>query len=83
MPDNEPEQEVVFAAVMSCVESGPDYDGPNVFYSDGPAGSGKTFLYLKLLRKVRSTGRIAIAVAMSGIAAQLLEGGRTAHSRFK
>ena len=28
-------------------------------------------------------GEIALAVASSGIAAELLEGGRTAHSRFK
>ena len=29
------------------------------------------------------SGRIALAVAMSGIASLLLPGGRTAHSRFK
>jgi len=32
---------------------------------------------------VRAQGRVAIAVASSGIAALLLEGGRTTHSRFK
>ena len=55
----------------------------NVFYIDGPGGSGKTFLYTKLLRHVRAQGQIALAVSMSGIAALLLEGGRTAHSRFR
>ncbi len=36
-----------------------------------------------ILAKVRLDGKIAIAVASSGIAALLLDGGRTAHSRFK
>ena len=36
-----------------------------------------------LLSTVRGLGKIALAVASSGIAAELLEGGRTAHSRFK
>ncbi len=53
------------------------------FFIDGPAGTGKTFLYNILLANVRSHGDIAIAVASSGIAAQLISGGRTAHSRFK
>ena len=55
----------------------------------GRGGSGKTFLDQLLLDYVRSGGedraerRVAIAVASSGIAALLLEGGRTVHSRFK
>jgi hypothetical protein len=32
---------------------------------------------------VRADGNIALAIASSGIAALLLSGGRTAHSRFK
>ena len=54
-----------------------------LFFVDGPAGTGKTFLYNAILAKIRSEGKIALAVASSGIAAELLEGGRTAHSRFK
>jgi len=49
----------------------------------GPAGTGKTFLYSGLISHFRSTGRIVLCVASSGIAALLLDGGRTAHSRFK
>jgi hypothetical protein len=56
---------------------------PNVFFVDGIGGSGKTALYNVLLSTVRGRGRVAMAVASSGIAALLLEGGRTAHSRFK
>ena len=36
-----------------------------------------------LLSTVRGLGKIALAVASLGIAAELLEGGRAAHSRFK
>ncbi len=56
---------------------------PTVFFLDGSGGTGKTHVYGLLLAKVRSQRRIALAVASSGIAALLLEGGRTAHSRFK
>ena len=53
------------------------------FFIDGPRGTGKTFLYNTLLAKVRSQGRILLAMASSGITALLLTGGRTVHSRFK
>nr|XP_027082463.1 uncharacterized protein LOC113704790 [Coffea arabica] len=53
------------------------------FFIDGPGGTGKTFLYRSLLATLKSQGYIAIAVATSGIAASILPGGRTAHSRFK
>jgi len=36
-----------------------------------------------LLAKIRTDRKIALAVSSSGIAATLLEGGRTAHSTFK
>lgn len=54
----------------------------NVFFLDGLGGAGKTFTYNCLLNAVRADGKVAVAVASSGIAALLLEGGRTAHSRF-
>ena len=54
-----------------------------VFFVDGPGRTGKTYLYKALLAKIRSLGEIAIATATSGIAASIMPGGRTAHSRFK
>lgn len=54
-----------------------------VFFVDGPGGTGKTYLYRALLAKVRSIGHIAIATETPGIAASIMPGGRTAHSRFK
>ena len=53
------------------------------FFVDGPSGTGKTYLYKALLAKVRSMDIIAVATATSGIAASIMHGGRTAHSRFK
>ena len=41
-----------------------------------------TYLYRAILALIRSSGQIALSVASSGIAALLLPGGRTAHSRF-
>ncbi|XP_073042800.1 uncharacterized protein [Primulina eburnea] len=45
---------------------------PNVFFVDGPGGTGKTFLYKALLATIRSAGHIALATATSGVAASLL-----------
>ena len=55
---------------------------PAFSFVDGPGGCGQTFLYEALLHHVRGQGHIALACAWSGIAAVLLEGGRTCHSRF-
>ncbi|XP_050919633.1 uncharacterized protein LOC127137192 [Lathyrus oleraceus] len=65
-----------------------DYDlpslPPNIIDRGAvPRGTGKTFLYRTLMESLRSRGEIVLATASSGIAATLLPGGRTAHSRFK
>ncbi len=76
VPQLNPEQRAVYDNVMAAVNH-------SAFFVDGLGGTGKTFLYSCLLSTVRAQGRVAIAVASSGIAALLLDGGRTAHSRFK
>jgi hypothetical protein len=53
------------------------------FFVYGHGGTGKTYLWRTLICRLRSEGKIVIAVASSGIAALLLPGGRTAHSRFQ
>lgn len=73
------EQRVAYDEILVAVDRS---DG-GVFFVDGPGGTGKTFLYRALLAKVRSKGNIAIAIATSGVAASIMPGGRTAHSRFK
>ena len=51
--------------------------------SCNPSFSGKTFLYQTVMHILRGQGKIALAVAPTGIASTLLDGGRTLHSRFK
>lgn len=53
------------------------------FYVDGPGGSGKTFLYKTLISTLRGENKIVLAAASTGIAANLLPGGRTYHSQYK
>ncbi|XP_019096472.1 PREDICTED: uncharacterized protein LOC109130854 [Camelina sativa] len=53
-----------------------------MFFVHGFGGTGKTFLWSILGADIRSRGDIVLNVASSGIAALLMEGGRTAHSRF-
>ena len=49
---------------------------------DAPGGSGKTFLANVLLAYVRKDDKIALSMAMSGIAATLLKLGTTFHRRM-
>ncbi|GFT98902.1 ATP-dependent DNA helicase [Trichonephila clavipes] len=54
-----------------------------LYFLDAPGGTGKTFLISIILATIRSQNNIALAIASSGIAATLLDGGRTAHSALK
>lgn len=54
-----------------------------LFFLNGPGGTGKTYVYKTVISKLRSSKNIVLPVALSGIAALLLPGGMTAHSRFK
>ena len=73
------DQCLAFATINAAFHKG----NGGVFFLDGPAGTGKTYIYNLLLAEIRSRGKYAIAVASSGVAAILLSGGTTAHSRFK
>ena len=59
-----------------------DNDRNNIMFLDAP-GLGKTYLINLILNKIRSQGKIVLATASSGIAATLVQGGRTLHSTFK
>ena len=73
------EQRSAYDEICGAVEAG----NGGLFFLDGFGRTGKTFLINLTLAKVRSEGHIALAVASSGIAATLLDGGMTAHSHFK
>nr|GEY36106.1 helicase-like protein [Tanacetum cinerariifolium] len=53
-----------------------------MFFVYGYGGTGKTFLYKTLTAALRLRTEIVLTVALSGIKALLLDGGRTTHSRF-
>ena len=81
-----PEQKNCFSEILNIVEKyeqNPRGNHRSGFFLQGAAGTGKTFLYNCLCSYLRARGKIVLCVASSGIAAQLLPGGRTAHSRFK
>lgn len=75
------QQRDIYDRIMKAMED--ETRDSRCFFLDGPGGSGKTYLYKLLLSTVRAAGNIALATASTGIAANLLEGGRTYHSQFK
>ncbi|XP_074277650.1 uncharacterized protein LOC141601280 [Silene latifolia] len=68
----------MYDKVTAAVENGTG----GVIFLYGHGGTGKTFLYRAISAKVKSEGKIVLIIASSGIAALLLPGGRTAHSRL-
>ena len=73
------EQCLAFDWIMESILS----DEKCTFFVIGAAGTGKTFLYNTLCHAMHSRTLVVLCVTYSGIAAQLLPGGRTAHSMFK
>jgi hypothetical protein len=56
---------------------------PGFFFVSGYGGTGKTYLWNRIVGHLRVQQKIVLTVASSGVASLLLPGGRTAHSRFK
>ena len=84
------DQRAMYDAVVSALEAPSIADipvnevvPPKCFYVDGPAGTGKTFLYSAIIAYAKANAHSVLPTASTGIAALLLEGGRTAHSTFK
>ncbi len=75
------DQKLIFNEVLSAVCDGNSTH--QVFLINSPGGYGKTFLFTTILYAVRSKEKIALAVAPTGLASENMEGGRTAHSRFR
>lgn len=79
LPKLNDRQRNVYETIMQAVQNN---DG-GLYFLDAPGGTGKTFVISLILAAIRSQQRIALALASSGIAATLLDGGRTAHSALK
>ena len=77
-------QKIVFDTVMKSVIN----QEPLALFIDARGGTGKTFVLNTILAAVRliqreKGGSVALATGTTGIAANLLQLGRTFHSRFK
>jgi hypothetical protein len=73
------EQRILYDDVIDSVNN----KKGEIFFVHSAGGGGKTFVCNTIAAAVRKEESIALCVASSGIASLLLEGGRTAHSRFK
>jgi len=74
-----PDQAAAFNAVLESVTNNQGY----LFFIHAAGGCGKTFLCNTIAAEVRRRGQIALCVALSGIAALLLDRERTSHLCFK
>ena len=72
------EQKKIYDEIIGAVVE----DRGGMFFVYGFGGTGKIFLWQILSAAVRCRGDIVLNTASSGIASLLLQGGRTAHSRF-
>ncbi|XP_046666559.1 ATP-dependent DNA helicase pif1-like [Homalodisca vitripennis] len=79
LPQLIPEQRIAYDRIMRAITE----QSGGLFFLDAPGGTGKTFLLSLILATIRSQNNIALAIASSGIAATLLDGGRTVHSALK
>jgi hypothetical protein len=73
------EQRKIYDIVIEDVAT----NSGGLYFVYGHGGTGKTYLWKTLISCLRSQGQIVLAMASSGIAALLLPGGRTAHSRLQ
>jgi len=74
-----PDQATAFDAVLESVTNNQGH----LFFIHAAGGCRKTFLCNTITAEIRRRGQVALCVASSGIAALLLNGGRTSHSHFK
>ncbi|XP_028070166.1 ATP-dependent DNA helicase PIF1-like [Camellia sinensis] len=72
------DQRIAYDAIASSVFE----NKRTIFFLNGGAGTGKTFLYNAIALKCHNVGHIVITVASFGIASLLLVGVCTAHSTF-
>lgn len=79
------EQQQVFDEVCLAVENFAEGNRTDskCFLMEGAAGTGKTYVYNKIIENLKSQGKTCVVVAWSGIAASLLEGGVTCHNAFR
>jgi hypothetical protein len=74
------EQREIFDKIVASATIPLSCRRTNLYFIDGPGGTGKSFLYNTSIEQISGVMKINIVVlASSGIAALILHGGRTAH----
>ena len=73
------DQAAAFDAILESVTNNQNH----LFFIHAAGGCGKTFLCNTIAAEVRRRGQIVLCVVSSGIAALLLDEGRTSYSCFK
>lgn len=74
------DQRTARQAIQAALEE--DAPRPLSFFLTGSGGTGKTSFFETLYKELRSQKKIVFTVASTGVAARLLPGSRTCHSRF-
>ena len=74
------DQRLIHDTIVNAITTNSDQ---NCYFVDGPAGTGKTFLYNTLVHNLQALGIKVKCMAYSGIASTLLINGATAHSTFQ
>jgi len=74
-----PDRDAAFDAVLESVTNNQGH----FFFIYAAGGCGKTFLCNTIATEIKRRDQVALCVASSGIAAFLLDGGRTSYLCFK
>uniref|UniRef100_A0A914IA57 ATP-dependent DNA helicase n=2 Tax=Globodera rostochiensis TaxID=31243 RepID=A0A914IA57_GLORO len=80
------DQQMVFDAVVKAIQTDPsDQSVPRRLFVYGDGGTGKTYLFGQIIRRLRKApySNKVLATASTGCAAILLPYGKTAHSTFR
>ncbi|XP_066916947.1 uncharacterized protein [Clytia hemisphaerica] len=75
-------QTTIADAVINALSNN-DFNSAKLFFIDGPGGCGKTYIYNYIIKEARAQSFTASTSSWTGIAATLLDGGKTCHSLFK
>ncbi|XP_066926669.1 uncharacterized protein [Clytia hemisphaerica] len=75
-------QTTIADAVINAL-SNYDFNWAKLFFIDGPGGCGKTYTYNYIIKEARAQSFTVSTSSWTGIAATLLDGGKTCHILFK
>jgi hypothetical protein len=76
------EQRNAFNTIYTAVTAPGSFPPTSVFYLDGRAGRGKSFVVIALCAKLRSFNLLPIITGSSALSVTMHERGRTAHATF-